>query len=163
MTGAPVEARIRLALDEHLSVLSVEDGIEPLLGFCAADFLTSRVHLIDRIHADDADIADLLFAPHGDERSGVFNIRLRHADGKIRCVRGEFAAKKADSDGAFVLELLLQDAKSLWVSADGEPESAHFRALMESTDDFIFFKDRNHVFTTASQNYAGLISLYTLL
>lgn len=33
---------------------------------------------------------------------------------------------------------------------------ANFVAMMENTDDFIYFKDRNHVFTGASQTLVAL-------
>lgn len=62
MNGAPVESKIRLALDEHLTVLSVCDGIEELLGFSAEDLLKAKVVLKDRVHAEDADIAGMLFS-----------------------------------------------------------------------------------------------------
>ena len=152
MTGASVEAKLRFALDACLTVQSVESGIEQLIGFSAEDFLSSRVKLPDRIHADDADIAGLLFSPDNQDTSGTFNIRLRHADGRIRCVRGEYRKTPASDGPSGSLDLVLQDAKSLWKKSTGEPISAHFRALMENTDDFIFFKDRNHVFTDASLN-----------
>ena len=133
-------------------MLSIDDGIEALLGFSADDFLKSRVRLNDRVHPDDADIADMLFSTPHVEDAGSFNIRLRHADGKIRCVRGEYIKVPAQAAREAVLDLLLQDAKSLWKRADGNPMTDRFRALMENTDDFIFFKDRNHVFTAASRN-----------
>jgi len=157
MNGPPVQSKIRLALDEHLTVLSVCDGIESLLGYSAEDFLTSKVNLKDCIHADDADIAGMLFSPNLEEESGTFNIRLRHADGRIRCVKGQFTREKAEGSGPRVVSLLLQDAKSLWNDLDSEPKTARFKALMESTDDFIFFKDRNHVFTAASRKMGALI------
>jgi diguanylate cyclase (GGDEF)-like protein/PAS domain S-box-containing protein len=147
-----VQSTIRFALDEHLNVLSVCDGIESLLGFSAEDFLKSKVVLKDRIHADDADIASMLFSPCQKEDTGTFNIRLRHADGRIRCVRGEFAREAAKGSGVPVLNLLLEDAKGLWKRQDDGPTSIRFKALMDNTGDFIFFKDRNHVFTAANRS-----------
>ena len=151
MNGAPVQSKIRIALDEHLTLLSVSDGIESLLGFSTEDFLKSRVSLRDRIHADDADIADMLFSPTLEEDTGTFNIRLRHADGRIRCIRGEFVREAAKGSEAAILNLLLQDAKSLCKNLVGEPMSTRFRALMDNISDFIFFKDRNHVFIVANR------------
>jgi PAS domain S-box-containing protein len=40
----------------------------------------------------------------------------------------------------------------LWQGPGGETLSTDFRALLEDTDDYIFFKDRNHVFTRVSRN-----------
>jgi hypothetical protein len=63
MIGPRVQSKIRFALDEPLTVLSIDDGIESLLGFGNEEFLTSRVSLKDRIHPEDADIAGMLFTP----------------------------------------------------------------------------------------------------
>ena len=53
------------------------------------------------------------------------------------------------------VDVLLQDAKSLWRSSGDQTMMANFKAMMDNTDDFIFFKDRNHVFTGASQTLGG--------
>ncbi len=157
MDGPLVQAMLRLALDERQTVLSVDGGIEALLGFSANDFLNATVRLKDRIHTGDADIAALLFSSL-ENNSGNFNIRLRHADGQIRCVRGEYTKQPPHAGGAASLYLLLQDAKSLWKSPNTAPLTANWRALMENTDDFIFFKDRNHVFTEASKKPVGIFA-----
>jgi len=71
------------------------------------------VSLQSRIHADDQDIADDLFSTEINKSSGTFNIRLRQANGRIRCVKGHYTKAPDESGTDVVLELLLQDAKSL--------------------------------------------------
>jgi diguanylate cyclase (GGDEF)-like protein/PAS domain S-box-containing protein len=119
-----------------------------LLGFKPEDFLTSRVRLQDRIHPGDSEIADLLFCREKPDQMqaipGSFNLRIRHADGRIRCIRGQ-STRLVGSGGEAILDLLLQDAKSLWKGPQDQPLPANLRAMLESTDNFIFFKDRNHV------------------
>ena len=149
--GLMLLANIQIDLTNRPHVLSASDGIEALLGFKPEDFLSSRVSLQERIHPHDADIAAILFSPAIEEPAGAFNIRLRHADGRIRCIKGHYT-KKAAPSGEVILDLLLQDAKSLWKHPSRQIETVNFRALLENTDDFIFFKDRNHVFTGASRN-----------
>ena len=160
MEGPLLEAIFRLALTERLPVLAASDSVEALLGFKPEDFLASRVRLEDLIHPDDCDIADVLFGREKPEQTQAipssFNLRIRHADGRIRCIRGQ-ATRLAGPDGEAVLDLLLQDAKSLWKGPQDQALPANFRAMLESADDYIFFKDRNHVFTSASRNMiAGL-------
>jgi diguanylate cyclase (GGDEF)-like protein/PAS domain S-box-containing protein len=153
-----VEANFGFVLHEQPRVTSVSKTVEALLGYTARDFLSLRVSLQDLIHAHDADIADRLFAPEISVDSRAVNLRIRHADGRIRCVRGTYR-KEVERGGAVVLRLLLQDAKSLWKKPSGEPLPAYFRALMENTDDFIFFKDRNHVFTAASRTMTAALDI----
>jgi diguanylate cyclase (GGDEF)-like protein/PAS domain S-box-containing protein len=149
MNHPMLEAKLRLGLTDRLPVLAVSDGIETLLGFKADEFLLAKVSLKDRIHPHDSDIAAVLFSPEIASQPGQFNIRLRHADGRIRCIKAT-CAKAAAPGGEVILDLLLQDAKSLRQTQLGEPTMALFKAMMENTGDFIFFKDRNHVFTSAN-------------
>ena len=155
MIGSILEATIRLALTERIRVLSVSEGIEALLGFKAEDFLASSVTLPERIHPQDSDIAEMLFSPKSPRNSGTINLRLRHIDGRIRLAKGHFS-KETGADGAVVLELLLQDAKSLWLNYGDQASTINFQAMMENSEDYIYFKDRNHVFTGASQALVAL-------
>ena len=147
-----LEARISLALNDAERVLSVSDEIEALLGFTRDDFLSGGVALRKRIHPDDSDIAERLFTIDAGPVSGSCNVRLRHADGRIRCIKAEYARPAGES----ILNLLLQDARNLARSANGHAMLANFKAMMEITDDFIYFKDRNHVFTGASQTLVSI-------
>ncbi len=153
-----IEATLFLSLTEPLSVVSVSDSIENLLGFQAADYLSGKVLFQEQIHAQDHDIAKQLFSHDESEPYDSFNIRLRHADGRIRCIKGSYT-KQQDSTGCIRLELLLQDVKGLWkASSESSSMMKNFKAMMDNTDDYIYFKDRNHVFTGASQTLVSITS-----
>lgn len=143
-----LETRISISLNHPMVTLSVSDSIHALLGFDADDFLTGKVSLQSRIHTSDQDIADELFSPET-HPSRSFNFRLRHADGRIRCIKGHY--NKIIRTNGLVLDLLLQDAKSLWQPQNDQFSMTNFKAMMDNTNDYIYFKDRNHVFTGASQ------------
>ncbi|MEF8749155.1 MAG: PAS domain S-box protein [Candidatus Accumulibacter propinquus] len=149
------QSTIRLILNESWQVLSVCDGIVELLGFRPEDFLTGAVTLIERIHPHDQDIAEIWFGCAREEARGALNVRVRQANGRIRCIKGEYDKSLTDSGGV-VLELLLTDAKSLPRTLDDASSTLNFRAMMENSDDYIYFKDRNHVFTGASQTLVAL-------
>ncbi|HUW26659.1 MAG TPA: PAS domain S-box protein [Gallionella sp.] len=151
-----IEARFCVALTDQLPVLSVSNGVEALLGFVPEDFLTARVSLKDRIHPHDLDIAETLFSCDFRNKSGTFNIRLRQANGRIRCIRGSYEKHPNVGSDDATLDLLLQDAKSLKRTLDDAVSMANFRTIMENTDNYIYFKDRNHVFTGASQSLVSL-------
>ena len=151
------EVKISLMRHAHWSVLSASAGIRSLLGHAAADFTRGRLSLAELIHPDDSDLAAPLFAPDDKPSCGVLRLRLRQADGRIRCIRTRYD-RTPTGTGGMRLELLLQDAKSLPRTLDDASLTANFRAMMENTDDFIYFKDRNHVFTGASQTLVTLCS-----
>ena len=150
MAGPSRQAKLRLSLTERLELRSVSESIEPLLGFTQDDFLNSRVQLKDRIHPDDSALADSLFAPHLDKRSGTFNIRIRHADGRIRCLKGQYIKKQDKEDGEVLLDLLLEDARQVREPGDAFL-LASFKTLIEHTSDYIYIKNRNHVILAASR------------
>jgi PAS domain S-box-containing protein len=151
-----LESKICLALTDSLRVLSASENISALLGYQANDFLIGNVSLKELIHNHDSDISEMLFSTDNVKRSDTFNIRIRHADGRIRCIRGCYEKYTDNMDGIVKLELTLQDAKSLKRTLDDAVKTPNFRAMMDNTDDFIYFKDRNHVFTGASQTLVAL-------
>lgn len=144
-----IEANIRISLSTPITTLSADESISALLGFNAKDFLTGAVSVQARFHHDDQDIAEVLFSNAAIAGTHRLNFRLRHADGRIRCVKSDY--KKVVLDNVLILDLLLQDAKSLWQPQNDQSLMANFKAMMDNTDDYIYFKDRNHVFTGASQ------------
>ena len=150
------EANFGFELKDQPQVVSVSESVENLLGYITQDFVTSAVSLIERIHPHDADIAGELFSPEISKGTQTVNLRVRHADGRIRCIKGTYR-KKAAPRGRVILDLLLQDAKSLWKKPSHRRLSADFSALLENTDDFIFFKDRNHVFTGACRKMTSAL------
>ena len=147
-----IETDIRISLTSPRTVLFVTEGVYELLGFKVDDFLTGRVTLESQIHAHDQDVADELFSPEFNQsKSTTFNIRLRQANGRIRCVKGTYTKAFDTTSNTVILDLLLQDAKSLWQQQGDQTMMANFKAMMDNSDDYIYFKDRNHVFTGASQ------------
>ena len=156
-----LEAEICLSLAGQTSVLSVNDEIETLLGYSATDFLNGNLTLQSRIHHDDQDIAEPLFANTLDQAAGFCHLRIRQANGRIRCIKALYqktARSNTDAPGDLILTLRLQDSKSLAPHIENPPSMANMRAMMENTDDFIFFKDRNHVMTGASETLAKITS-----
>jgi len=145
----------RVRLGESPVVLSADEGCVDLLGFTADDFTRGRVALCQCFHAGDADIVAVLFEDSAGDTAGCFNARMRNASEKILCVRGEYRRYAVES-GQAILELRLESAGNLWGKEASEPMMANFVAMMENTDDFIFFKDRNHVLTGASQTLVSI-------
>ncbi len=142
------EATFRIARKGQPQLLSVTDGVEPLLGYTPAEWLSSAVRLADRIHPHDAEIAGQLFSPAEDRGAQLFNLRIRHADGRIRCLACRTAVAESAGDGS-VLELTLSATASLAYGGDAEP--INLRSVMECADGGVFVKDRHHVILGANR------------
>ncbi len=147
------EVCFNFEMNSSWRMLSVEGPVEELLGYTAEQFVQGAVDLRNRIHAHDQDIRELLFSPDNPSSGGV-NVRLRQANGRIRCIKGRY--RKNISGNTVRLSLVLQDAKSLWKPSCDQIMMANFKAMMENTNDYIYFKDRNHVFTGASETLVSL-------
>jgi diguanylate cyclase (GGDEF)-like protein/PAS domain S-box-containing protein len=136
-------------------LVSVRGGTEALLGYSQHELLTAKISLKDLVHPDDAEIMGSIFSNCLEIRSGCINVRLRHADGRVRCVRGCFTKRPARTGKNVVLELVLDDARNI-----AEPSDAFllksFKALIEHTDDHIYVKNRNHVILAASRAFPFL-------
>ena len=152
-----VEASFRIALATRQHVLSVSKGVKALLGYEPTDFISGRVSLAERIHADDAESFAKRFCSCTPSIGETFNIRLRQANGRIRCVRGR-CSREIASNGNAVLHLILQDAKSLKAKRGDLTSSVTLRSVLESVDECVYFKDRNHVIIKANQNYCRRLS-----
>ena len=144
---------VRFVPGEIPEILSVSASMS-LLGYLPETILNGGIRLLDLIHPDDHDIAHNLCARELPP-PGSFTIRIRHANGRIICCRGECRlASTGETSGE--REICLQDARRLASDTDAEHTMLNFRAMMESSDDFIYFKDRNHVFTGASQTLVSI-------
>jgi PAS domain S-box-containing protein len=147
--GARGAAKVRCVIAGSVEVSSVDEGIESLTGHPRHAFLAGTVQLRDLFHDDDADLVGQLFAPVPAAPATV-NLRVRGLRGRIVCVRCAYE-KRRTATGTIELELSLEAATALRAEIEESTIVANFIAMMENTDDFIYFKDRNHVFTGASQ------------
>ena len=143
------------ALSDPPRLVSVDGDVEGLLGYSRKAFLSSKAHLKDLIHREDAGVAESLFSPDLKDRSGVFNIRLRHADGRIRCIKGQYAKKPGRATDEVLLDMILEDARKVREPGDGLLVR-NFKTLIEQTGDDIYIKNRNHVFLAASRAVPNL-------
>jgi diguanylate cyclase (GGDEF)-like protein/PAS domain S-box-containing protein len=146
MTGAT----FCFALRSPPEIVATGEGVEALLGYAREDFLAAKVQLQDRIHPEDANLAKSLFSPNSPNASGSVNLRIRHADGRIRCFKVRYVKERARKRPA-QLKLFLEDARKVIEPGDAAL-IASFKSLTERTDDYIFLKNRNHVILAASRS-----------
>ncbi len=149
-------AKMRLALTDPVRVLSVSDTIEALTGFPPQDWLSSRICLLDRVHPEDRDLAHLLLLPDLSRPSGSINIRFRHANGEIRSLRAAFRKERDEDSGGLVLDLLLENT-AIAMSPALTNIADSFRSLMDHTDDYMYIKNRDHVYVGTTKRMVDLL------
>ncbi len=156
MAGPLILANFLFALTDELPLRFVSEGAPALLGFSREAFLASRVRLKGLVHPGDAEIAQVLFSADTESPSGAFNIRLRHADGRIRCFKARYTRiQPRKNDREPLLKLTLRDARQIREPGD-RSLAASFKSLIERTRDYVCVKNRNHVILAASRAFAGL-------
>lgn len=135
-------------------LVTVSEAVVDLLGYSTSDWLNGAVCWSERVHPDDQDIVARLFSPALSPSQGDFNLRLRHFDGRIRCVKGRYTLQ-AEAQPVATLTLQLTDARRLHQRHPAllMPQLV---AMLTHIDAFLFFKDRNHVFADASQTLLSI-------
>lgn len=149
-------ASIRLALTDPLQVLAVSDSIQALTGFPAEDWVSSRVVLPGRLHSEDRAAGEFLFSPELSDPSGSINLRVRHADGRIRCLRAQYRKAHAPG-GAVILDLVLSPLDAA-VSPALRSIAESLRALMDHTGDYMYLKTPDQVYVSATSAAADLLA-----
>lgn len=135
-------------------IVSCGGDVKALLGYSQTDFLSGKLQLQDRIHREDVDLAASIFAAEQDPVSGTINLRVRHSDGRIRCLRARFRKELAGKPVP-TLDLILEDVRT--VSEAGDTHLlASFQSLIEHTNDYILLKNLNHVILSASRSVPEL-------
>ncbi|HET7102743.1 MAG TPA: PAS domain S-box protein, partial [Terracidiphilus sp.] len=145
-------AYFRIQVEAGLRVVAAEGCVRELLGYEAGDFVSPRVLLLDRVHRDDVELAGRLLRGEADTGIHPCNLRVRHADGRMRCLRGEWVRGREAENGK-VVELALWGAADAGGSEDPSHGPSIFAAVMESVAEGVFFADTAHVFRHANENF----------
>jgi diguanylate cyclase (GGDEF)-like protein/PAS domain S-box-containing protein len=138
---------LEFSLSDTPRLLAVIGDARQILGFDDAQLLAGQPSFPDRIHPDDSDIADRLFSPQAEDASGSLCLRMRHADGRIRCIQADFHRAGGR------VRLHLEDAGCLRLQAGPYDFSDNGRAIFANSPGALVFKDTNHVFTAVSEAF----------
>jgi PAS domain S-box-containing protein len=159
MPGLLLDANLRLSITDRLTVVSASEEVAALLGFTAEALEGGGVPLRERIHAADLEAMEALLSPKNRRRSGGFQLRIRHADGRMRVGRGQYQKEKAAAGGKLTLEFESGTGADghgrRGKAGEGAPLAAQLRALLEYSDDVLVFKGLDHRIRAAGQKLRG--------
>ncbi len=146
---------MRFALTDPPKLLSADPSIEECTGFAPEEWVAGRICLEERIHPEDREELDAIFSLGAEEPRGCAQLRLRHADGRMRTVEARFT-KRRGAGGVLLLDLKLEDADAA-VDAALETIANSFVALTDHTDDLMYLKNRDHVYVRVTRRMAELL------
>lgn len=157
MGGKMVATQILFYYENGQSKVHASQGFSPLLGYNDQLLEDGTIHIKDLIHPHDDDIYENIFKSEITLQTLSLNFRIRHSNGKIICVMGLLDRTYDVENQHYCIDLTLKDVKILPRTMEDAASTSAFKLMMETTDDFIYFKDRNHVFTGASASLTSLL------
>lgn len=129
---------------------NIDGDIEALTGFRAADLLANAPSFSSLIHPDDLDIRTALFELQTPVLPHSLTFRVIRKDGRVQIVRCAYEQLQQGTRGSR-FQLHLQLPRHLPHEIVQRMAMSNLVGMLDNTDDFIYFKDRDHVFTGASQ------------
>lgn len=148
--AAGLSATLRFQIAGELRLMEARGAVKELLGYCREQLLSQAELFADRIHPEDADLRARLFEETG-AAEGVLCLRVRHADGKIRCLEARFA-RTAECE----LKLELRRPQP----AEDAIRSSGCLAMLQSIETGAFLKDCNHVYAAANAPFLHAIARF---
>jgi len=145
----PSKTFIRVHGKRLENVIFADKDIYYLTGYSREEWMNHTVRFESILHPDDMDI----FEKIANNESFMTTLRISHAEGRIKILRVDFSRV---NEG---WEIFVQDPIKLAESVEDHMILQNFNAMMENSDDYIYFKDRNHVFTGASRTLVSLTSV----
>lgn len=156
---------------ECIKPFEVTDNINGLMGVEANKLIEGEHCIREFLHTDDFDVVSE-FAKLGqnieelsrlhDEKNQLWSstFRVLNLVGDVKICSLEMYFVPGSLDGlAPYIELQLAESHQLNVAFNDAQMVYNFHAMLENTNDFIFFKDKYHVFTAASKTLVNVSSV----
>lgn len=139
-----------------LRCVQIDSEIEALTGYPADDFLSGATSFDRIFHPDDRDICEQIFSHQPQPEPLTLTWRIIRKDGKGIILSGTHQKRPGTGSGETSITLTLHAPLSQHDNIVKKTALKNFVAMLENTNDYIYFKDRNHVFTGASQTLVNI-------
>lgn len=153
-SGSSITLKFVLTSDA-LVCQKIEGDAQLLTGWRSSQLLASNPQFRSLFHPDDLDIYDAIFSHTSQIEPVSLTLRLIDKQGQAKILRATYQ-KRLDVDHlrTLISLTLAQPEVNLAVAQDLLYNS--FVAMLENTDDYIYFKDINHRFISASQTIVNV-------
>lgn len=131
-------------------VLFADFDIIDILGYTSDSLCQEEKTLREIVHQDDYDF----FEHFTQTIPFMTTLRVLHANGNYKIIKLECTPQ-----GVGMWKIEIQDPIKLAKSVEGKMVVQNFEAMMRITDDFIYFKDRFHVFTAGSKTLVDITNV----
>lgn len=146
---APAKSVMKIQRNDLTKIVYADFDIITILGYENDAFIEGKITFREILHPDDIDFFERLC----ETEPFMTTLRIRHADGNIKIIKIECTLV----DNLWKFEI--QDPIALAKSVEESMIVHNFDAMMNNSDDFIYFKDRYHVFTAGSKTLVSLTNV----
>lgn len=146
-------AVFRYADIEFSSLVSVGFDIESILGYSAEQLIAENTAFGDLVHAHDCDVLEYMSQHCSKGQLQYKALRMRTREGPVVIVNAAWRKYRN------YYEVSVQNVVDIAKPFGDELLVQNFHAMLENTNDFIYFKDKYHVFTAASESIVALTNV----
>jgi two-component system cell cycle response regulator len=147
----PSKIMIKCQREAPFAIVYADFDIIDILGYSNDVLTKGNIHWGEILYRDDIDFMVKL------QQSCDFmtTLRISHPLGYVKIIKVECTLNEQ------LWKIEIQDPIALAKSVEDKMIIDNFEAMLNNTDDFIYFKDRYHVFTAGSKSLVALTNVDT--
>lgn len=138
-----------------LTCKEVHGEIEQLTSYRSDELLAGAPSFASVFHPDDQDICSAIFSASLQHEPVSLTFRIVNRSGQVKILSATYS-KRADAEGRTSISVKLKAPSGIHVDMVKDYALNNYITMLEDTDDFIYFKNREHVFTGASQTLVDI-------
>lgn len=157
LQGLPSAVQVTFLLrSDVLTCVKMQGHIELIAGYDINDFLSATLSFPEIFHPDDIDIREEIFSHSPQVLPLTLTFRIINKSGQVKIIRATYSKHVDIHHQQTQISMTLNMPKGLSSDIVNENALNNYIAMLENTDDYIYFKNRDHQFTGASQTLVGL-------
>jgi diguanylate cyclase (GGDEF)-like protein len=136
--------------DVYKNVIAIDGKVEQFDWLPVAELRDGSLTFEERIHPDDVHLLTEVPPNAVSSNPYITTLRLLGNDESVMILRAEFFHDEGKP------HCRLRDVRLLAQVVSDRVMIRNFNAMLERSDDYIYFKDRNHLFTAASDSFISI-------
>jgi len=155
-SSSPLAVTLSFSLTQSVLICTeAVNDIHALTGYSSKQLLSGAIAFEKIIHPDDLDITGIIFSHIHQPQQTSLSLRIFHKNGQIKILNISYL-KLLNNEQQTLIELSVQVPAKLEFDETKQTAQGNFIAMLENTDDYIYFKNRDHIFTGASQTLVDI-------
>ena len=139
-----------------ITCTEIHGDILQLTGYTRDDFLSATVSFTNLFHPDDHDIRDAIFSHEPQVDLPTLTFRIINKAGEVKIVQAGYSKHVDACSHKTQISMTFKMPRGVSNEIVKNNALNNYIAMLESTDDYIYFKNRDHEFTGASQTLVDL-------